>query len=307
MQNKELFSKWLNNELDSRELSYFKKTEDYKRYKDIVEGASRLRKPEFDEQEGLLDLRKRLAAKNDNKNNNNEPGKILRLRPFLKIAAVLIVIFSSGIFFLLNRQKTFETGNSQSLVLELPDHSLVRIKPDSEIAYAPSDWEEEREVQLEGEAYFEVYKGERFTVDTDQGEVIVLGTKFHVKDRENFFEVFCYEGSVRVVVEKESFILKAGTSLQVIDGKLIRSEHFDPSSLAWTLQESHFRAVPLKHVLAELERQFDLRIETKKVDLDLLFTGSFSHTDKEIALKSIAIPLGLEYQIAADKKVLLYE
>lgn len=301
MENKDIISKWLNDELSARELATFKNTSDYEAYKDIVENASKFQRPEFDEEQGLIALKERLTAKNE------KPVRKLNFTSYYKIAAMLVVVLGSGIFFWLNRPEVITTGYSEMAMLELPDESMVKLNADSKIKYKPTKWEKQRKLQLDGEAYFQVEKGKKFTVETKQGEVSVLGTKFNVKDRESYFEVYCYEGAVKVNVANREIILRKGNSIKVIDGEVMNLNSFNSQAPGWTFQESDFEAVPLKFVIADLERQFDLDIETHKVDLDQLFTGSFSHTNKEIALKAISVPLQLNYKIESDKKVILYE
>lgn len=301
MENKELISKWLNDELSARELATFKNTSDYESYKDIVENSARFQQPAFDEKLGLIDLKERLTVKNET------PVKKLNFSSYYKIAAMLVVALGAGIFFLLNRSEVVTTGYSEMAVLELPDQSTVKLNADSKIKYKPTKWDEQRQLRLEGEAYFQVEKGKKFTVETDQGEISVLGTKFNVKDRKGYFEVYCYEGAVRVNVANREIILRKGNSIKVIDGEIRNLKSFDRQAPGWTVQESDFEAIPLKYVIAELERQFDLEIETQKVDLEQLFTGSFSLTNKEVALKAISVPLQLNYKFESDKKVFLYE
>ena len=50
-----------------------------------------------------------------------------------------------------------------------------------------------------------------------------------------------------------------------------------------------------KEVLAEFERQYDVEIKDTNIDKSQKFTGSFTHNDIEIALKSITLPLQLKY------------
>ena len=301
MENKDLISKWLNNQLTARELEEFKKTSDYRAYRGIVENATRFQRPEFDEQKGLQDLKQRLSAPKET------PVKKLNYSSFYRVAAILVVVLASGLFFWLSRPEVISTQNSEIAVVELPDNSLVKLNADSRLKYRPSKWDKKRKLHLEGEAFFEVEKGKKFTVETDHGEVSVLGTKFNVKDREDYFEVYCYEGAVKVKVSHREIILRKGNSVKVIDGTVMGVDTFKKQVPGWTFQETDFDAVPLKQVIAELERQFDLQIEVRYIDQDQLFTGSFSHTNKEIALKAVTVPLQLKYKFVSDKKVMLYE
>ncbi len=301
MKNKELISKWLNDELSARELDAFKKTEDYEAYGDIVEKAARFKRPEFSEQQGLDRLKEKMAAAHD------RPVRKLHFSSFYKIAAVLVVFIASGLFLFLNAPKTISTGYTEMASMELPDESKVYLNADSRVKYKPSKWASQRKLDLQGEAFFEVKKGQKFTVETKQGSISVLGTKFNVNSRSGYFEVQCYEGAVKVNLENSEWILEKGKSLKMIDGKVVGLQDIKHALPGWTYQESEFDAVPLKQVLTELERQFNIQIETRDVDLKQLFTGSFSHTNKEIALQSVSIPLRLKYKFETDNKVVLYE
>jgi hypothetical protein len=69
-------------------------------------------------------------------------------------------------------------------------------------------------------------------------------------------------------------------------------------------QESNFIGIPLDQVIAELERQYDIKIKSDGVDTKL-FTGSFTHSNQKIAVESVTIPLKLGYKIEG-KTILLY-
>lgn len=301
MENKDQISKWLNDELNPRELEAFKKTADYERYRGIVENACRFQGPAFDEQENLKLLKRRMAEK------KSPVVRTLNYSKLYQVAAILVVLIASGLWVLLSAPQTITTGYAETAELQLPGQSQVRLNAVSEIKYDPDKWNKKRKVQLDGEAYFEVQNGKEFVVETDQGIVRVLGTKFNVKNRPGFFEVQCYEGSVKVTHGKGEIILKKGQSFKIIEGEDIDIAGFDHALPSWIFQESQFKAVPLKEVLAEFERQFNTEVVAKNIDQDQLFTGSFSHKDSDIALKSITIPLQLEYNFETDRKVILYE
>jgi hypothetical protein len=61
-------------------------------------------------------------------------------------------------------------------------------------------------------------------------------------------------------------------------------------------QESSFTGIPLNQVIAELERQYDIKIKVDGVDTKL-FTGSFTHHQSKIALEAVTIPLKLGYKM----------
>ncbi len=160
-------------------------------------------------------------------------------------------------------------------------------------------------MELSGEAFFKVSKGQKFTVNTQVGTVQVLGTQFNIKERPNYFEVQCYEGLVAVTYNNKTLKLSKGKSFRVLDGTIQLVDDFNAENPSWLQAESSFDKIPLSQVVSELERQYDLNIDYKTVDGSQLFTGTFTHSDKNIALQSITIPLKLSYKIEG-RNVTLY-
>ena len=150
-------------------------------------------------------------------------------------------------------------------------------------------------MELEGEAFFKVAKGSSFNVITKSGTVTVYGTQFNVKQRDNYSEVICYEGLVGVTYKSKETKLKPGDSFLIIDGKTIAKEKENRTMPSWLNNESTFKSLPYKTIVAEFERQYDVDITLMNIDSTQLFTGSFTHDNLEIALKSITLPLHLTY------------
>ena len=68
---------------------------------------------------------------------------------------------------------------------------------------------------------------------------------------------------------------------------------------------SSFKSVPYSEVIKEYERQYNIKIEADNIDTNQLFTGSFTNTNKELALKSITLPLKLKYNKENNTKIVL--
>ena len=139
---------------------------------------------------------------------------------------------------------------------------------------------------------------------TDDGIVSVLGTKFNVKQRENYFEVTCYEGLVAVTHNEKIIKLKPGYTFRIIDGKLLANEKENATQPNWLRGESSFKSVPLKYVISEVENQYNIKISADNIDTSRLFTGSFIHKNLDLALQSVTIPLNLTYS-KSGKSILL--
>ena len=292
-------AKWLNNELSETELSEFKKSDEYASYIRIAEASKQLEAPEFNINE---------AYENFKDAQELEDVKVVPLRPFksfLRVAAAIAILLTGSYFFINSLDESFSTQLAERTEVQLPDNSEIVLNADSKISFSEKKWDEKRNVALDGEAFFKVAKGKKFTVSTDAGTVSVLGTQFNVENRKDFFEVTCYEGLVSVNYQNTERKLPAGTSFLVVNGKIMNDTAIKNGQPSWVNNESSFKSIPLKYVFAEFERQFNIQVKTENVDTNQLFTGTFSNTAIKIALESISTPSKISYKLEGDN-VLFY-
>jgi ferric-dicitrate binding protein FerR (iron transport regulator) len=292
-------AKWLNNELTEEELAVFKKSDEYTSYQRILEASKTMEAPSFDVENALQAMK--------NKRILQEP-KVVQLKPFrrfLKVAAAVTIIMVGSYFYLSTLNENITTQFAENKEVILPDSSEIIMNADSKIAYSKKKWDTERNVSLNGEAFFKVAKGERFTVTTDHGTVAVLGTQFNVEGREGFFEVTCFEGLVSVTYKGSETKLPAGTSFMVVEGEIVPAEEPKNLNPSWMDNESTFKSIPLKYVLDEFQRQHNVKVKTQNIDLGKLFTGTFSNTNTDLALQSISVPSRIKFKLEGNK-VLFY-
>jgi transmembrane sensor len=126
-----------------------------------------------------------------------------------------------------------------------------------------------------------------------------------VIDRKDYFEVACYEGSVQVQSSGAVVQLFPKQMFRIAGGMTIKEKIATGNSPAWMVNESSFQSVPFIFAIREFERQYNVTVTTRNVDTAQLFTGTFTHSDLSLALKSITIPLNLTYHITEDKKIIL--
>ena len=261
--------------------------------------SSELEAPKFDMEKALEDIRNQQVP--------NET-KVIRMNParkVLRIAAAVAVIFLVSYFYIDSLDQTVSTQYAERTEVVLPDASEIILNADSEISFSEKKWEQNRNVNLNGEAFFKVAKGKKFTVATESGLITVLGTQFNVENRNNFFEVTCYEGLVSVTYQNKETKLPAGSSFVVINGQIQQPEALNSNVPSWINNESTFKSIPLSYVLDEFERQFNIKVETRNIDLDQLFTGTFSNTNANLALQSISTPSQIKFKLE-ENKVLIY-
>ncbi|WP_418263013.1 FecR family protein [Flavobacterium faecale] len=299
MENDKKILKWLNGELSSQEIEDLKKSDDFKIYEKIAHYSAQLETPNVDAQEALVAFQKREKTK--------KRSKLIAFdKPlWLSMAAAFVVLLTTAYFLFYNRTTVIETQIAQTERFQLPDHSEVVLNADSKISFKEKEWDKSRELTLKGEAYFQVQKGKTFSVNTTDGIVKVLGTHFNVKQRDQYFEVRCYEGLVSVTHDNEIVKLPPGKTFRLINDQIETVADFVAQSPSWLQQESSFENIPLSQVISELERQYDLKINTKDINTSVLFTGTFTHKNEKVALDAITIPLQIHYKIEG-KTVIFY-
>ncbi|WP_190811449.1 FecR family protein [Flagellimonas sp. S3867] len=291
-----LIQKWLAGELTPEEEKAFESLEDVAFLKGIADDAKNFSASQFSNAGAYVDFKKALDA------HKTPVRKLNWVWPLMRIASVFIVGLVAYYFLIYENLTRVETQFGQKTTIELPDNSIVSVNALSEIAYNEKKWNDNRTITLEGEAFFDVAKGKQFVVSTPKGEVTVLGTEFNVKQRGSFFEVKCFEGTVRVTSEQRETILNQGDNIRWFNGEIEQGKN-TYSIPQWTKNVSDFQRVAISQVFSELERQYGLKVTLEKVDGKRLFTGGFVHDNLDNALKSITVPLDLDYVILENKKV----
>lgn len=291
-----LIKKWLDNDLSASELEAFKKLEDHDALTKLTDSLQRFKAPAYDVETELAIALQGIK--------NNKAKRTSWLQPFLRVAAVAVIAI--GIYFYSTSLDTnISTDLAEQVQTFLPDNSEVTLNANSTLSFNKRAWSKTREVSLNGEAFFKVAKGSKFEVITPSGVVSVLGTEFNVKQRGDYFEVYCYEGLVGVEWNGNTTQLTPGKSYRVIKGTAQTLTDNQNNLPAWLSKESSFENLPIYMVFDELERQYKIKIETQNIDLNQLFNGTFTHGNLELALKSITIPLNLTYTINNDKIIII--
>lgn len=299
MEKEYLIQKWLNNDLTNSEKDAFNQLEDYQFNIDIVDSAMHFKVSHFSKIDDFNAFKERYNSQ------NTAVKKLHWATPMLRIASVAVIAFGIYFTFFFNNLTQIQTLANQKTTIELPDLSQVSLNALSTIEYNKRDWNDNRSLKLEGEAYFEVAKGKKFDVHTEDGIVTIVGTKFNVKQRNNYFEVKCFEGKVRVISDTITRLLAAGDTYQILNGSFIQ-ETIKSQIPQWTKNISSFKRIPFKEVIAELERQYNITVTFKNINTNRIFTGGFTHNNLENALISITQPMELTYEMSSSNLVVIY-
>ncbi|HTN05482.1 FecR family protein [Agriterribacter sp.] len=258
-------------------------------------------------------------------------------RKLIAAAACFLLIAATTTYYFVRSGKSpasyrssYITQPAEKKSLVLSDGTKVILNADSKLSIAPGFGQEERRVQLDGEAFFDVAHNasKPFVVHTARMDVKVLGTAFNVKAyaTDDLFETALIRGSVELSLKKEKktvmlrpnekYVLREirpGVALaeESITGRKTHSEGLLPVKIdkvdtsivevSWTENKIAFADEPFAQVVKKLERWYGVSII---VDDDVLpgnlYTGSFRNESIEDVLSALQFSRPFTYKKEND-------
>jgi ferric-dicitrate binding protein FerR (iron transport regulator) len=301
MNTKELLEKWLNNEATPLDMEALNAWPYFELYKKIDRHTKDIEVPTHDIISGLKDVKKDPSFRSTA---TRKKPRLISLPTLFKIAAIFVLFAVSSVF-VTAIPTNIQVPMASIETIDLPDSSKVTLQENASIRYKKYGWPFTREVTLAGEAYFEVAKGKTFTVLTSTGTVQVLGTKFNVSTKKNMLIVSCYEGLVAVTTKGTTTEVTPGDSFTF--GNATTNNKVYTTKPSWINNESSFVDVSFDTVLMEIENQYKVTIKTNNIDVDLRYTGSFTHRNIDEALRTITLPLNLSFSKDSKNDIQIYK
>ena len=254
-------------------------------------------------EDALRDVHAKLGFEDEPVNSQNT-DRNNGLRYYL--AAAIFLIIAGAAFILTDKKVSVPKG--ELAAIELPDGSTVNLNSGSEISYSRLFNYTNRDLHLNGEAYFEVEPGNHpFHVYANGSVVQVTSTKFNVRswldDPGSQTTVSVISGSVRFFAEgspQEAVSLKEGSESRWISG-MIRPADPDPvridNILAWKQRNLAFVNTPLEIIFRELERKYNTSIEItdREIGRTVMTTFYSDPEDVESVLNDITTVKGLTF------------
>ena len=186
------------------------------------------------------------------------------------------------------------TGGQYNIVLA--DGTKVYLNTVSSIKYPTQFNGDQRIVELEGEAYFEVAKNKNkpFIVKSRNQSIEVLGTHFnvHAYTNESVLKTTLLEGSVAVRYKNQKAILKPGQQSNVSDNfeKIAVRKVDTEATIAWKNGRFKFDNADLKTVMKQLERWYGIKVEYRGDVSDVRFNGgTFMNKNSSEVLKVLEL------------------
>lgn len=220
----------------------------------------------------VLEAYRHTQSKIDENRKRIISNRLMRYAAFLTIPLLMSSLILGYLYWGTESEERYaEITASMGTVVryELPDHSVVWLNSGSTLRYPAVFKKDNREVELKGEAYFEVEAdSERpFYVNTPNGlSVYVYGTKFNVAayEDDNYIETVLEKGKVNVITpNRETIALAPGE--QLLYDKQTRESIKNSVDVygktAWKDGKLIFRNASLDDIFKRLERHFNVDIQ----------------------------------------------
>lgn len=239
-----------------------------------------------------------------------------------KAAAAILVILTASLFTITQQRYAaeqvverepihFQTNNEENREITLSDGSVIQLNKNSELTISEDFMKGTREVELNGEAFFDVaHNPERpFIIHANQSTVRVLGTSFNVKSlpgKANV-QVAVVEGrvafkNVHTTPETEALsvtLSKGQYGYMDIQKRTILVDDLAVENyLAWKSGRFEFEDLTLQQVCTQLNRLYEIECSYSDAEIqNLSLTANFSNESLEKTLEVIALSLDVEYEL----------
>lgn len=144
--------------------------------------------------------------------------------------------------------------------LKLSDGSVVALNADSKLRYPLHFNGKSREVEAEGEIYFEIAKdpNKPFVIHSEKQSIEVLGTKFNLQTGPDVAKTTLVEGSVKVIVANQEYFLQPGEQSIVSNGVKIKNIVV-AQEIDWRQDHFVFDSSSFIEILKEIENWYNVQ------------------------------------------------
>ena len=196
-----------------------------------------------------------------------------RSRPIWAYILIALGLVGSLVYFstrtTAEKSPTHFASENSTYQLALEDETQVWLREGGTQLEVLSDFEEERVVSIQGEAYFDVKHdtGKPFKIMLGEEDFIkVVGTSFNLKSSDGEFDVSLYSGHIELHVLDNVLELSKGDRAVSVDGDVVKLRHKDPNGLSWKENVLLFDNTPLNQVFDAVASHFKTEIDYTRLD-----------------------------------------
>lgn len=260
------------------------------------------------------------------------PARILYLRRYAAVAAILVVVLLFGGYTFNRLSKptnaVLASADSKSLLcrtgegeikqITLPDGTVIHINSNSSILYVKQEYNaSKREIWIEdGEAFFEVVKNPEkpFIIHSGYLQTIVRGTSFNVKAYKGIKknEISVRSGKVEVVCDNEkigTLIANQQITYNTQNREYSQSEGRWQDATAWMDKRLVLKQANIDELKLRLKQLYgvDLAVENGILS-ENNFNASYPQgTQIENVLRNISEVYDVKYKFENQQKVIIYK
>lgn len=242
-------------------------------------------------------------------------GKNIRglFNKWMRVAAMFLLplLAAGGVYFYMSKNEAstspliVSVERGQKANITLPDGSKVWLNSQSKLSYSADFNVSQRELLLEGEAYFDVAHNpaKPFIVKTKDMSVEALGTAFSVKAyaEDNNVTSILMQGKVRVTTPVGENILLPNERIQYdkLKQKVIKTKVVNATNFAgWMNDELRFEDESLLEIANSIQRMYNVNIVfANEKSKSYHFTGTVPNDNLESVLKMITITTPVLFQM----------
>jgi len=246
-------------------------------------------------------------------NKTSEAPKRIQLNKWIRVAAMFILplLTAAGMYFYMSRNEASKAPlvvaveRGQKANITLPDGSKVWLNSQSKLTYSSDFNIKKRELQLDGEAYFEVAHNPQkpFVVRSNDMAVEALGTTFGVKayDEDKLISSILMQGKVRVTTPDGAAILLPND--RIMYDKTKRRKALSKVTNAtdftgWIHNELRFENESLGDIAKTIQRIYNVEVVFASEKLkNQRFTGTINNNSLESVLNIISLTSPVSFQI----------
>lgn len=259
---------------------------------------------------------------------DNRQKKRFSINAFVRIAAAILILITSGLVWYFKfgplapsykenvELITKANPKGQKSTFALPDGTIVSLNADSKITY-PSQFADVRNVELEGEAFFEVSKNIYLPFVVKSGEITTtaLGTSFNVKAYEEEPDISVSLKTGKVVVKhdqpdnnEQAYLIPGEKVMYDELSQMISKTSLTNDDFAWKEGVLVFEKTKLKDFIKTIERWYGVKVEVRGNPVEEWFVnGRFKNETLEMVLESISYAENIEYKLEEDNVVLIFK
>ena len=264
---------------------------------------------DFDVSDDFSKLKDRIRAAKAATEKNDTTAKVIPLKRsnnrWLYIAASFLLLVTA--WFVFNPTKelnqiVMETRLGEVRTVSLTDGTKIWMNEKSRLDYPEHFDGDNRQVSLQGEAYFDVAKNPNatFVVQLKDTKIEVLGTQFNIEESKNQNEVLVHvdEGKVRfsekIGSEKVELTVDQVAKYSATDKNISRQDVFNKNAMSWKTNSLIFESAKLSEVLKDITAHFGKSVQLEIEQLkDCTFSGYYPKPDANAVLSNVASTFGM--------------